>query len=481
MFFKRNPQSACRFAIARSEITPPVGIYHRMWGAATHDRSEGVHRPLYATAMLFRPQTDNTQDESVFLLVALDLCIMCSEELDPIIKSITQSTGLDRSKVSVTFAHTHAVGRYSPDRVKLPGGELIPGYLETIQQHVGELARSCMESTEDVRIQYGSGRCALAVNRDFLDPHTGHYVCGYNPDTESDDLVEVARITRSSGEIIATVVNYACHPTSLAWENRLLSPDYPGAMRALVENATGKAPCVFIQGASGELGPRVGYKGDVEVADRNGRQLGYTVLSVLESIPPAGTDFEYTGAVESGALLGTWADRPIEPERSQAVQIWHERFESVDLPYRHSLPTIEELETDFERWSDLDNGQHSETTETPDAHAEAEKAKRLLERRRSLPDGETYPYQVHLMRIGDGIWLSVQGEPYSLLQTELRRCFPGFAIIVASISNSWGAAYLPPEDTYGSGRYQEQIAILAPGCLETLIDRLTDLIREMVG
>ena len=42
----RAPQARCRFAIAEADITPPAGIYHRMWGAATHDRAEGVHRPL---------------------------------------------------------------------------------------------------------------------------------------------------------------------------------------------------------------------------------------------------------------------------------------------------------------------------------------------------------------------------------------------------------------------------------------------------
>ena len=37
------------------DVTPPVGIYHRMWGAATHDRSTGVHRPLTATALALSP------------------------------------------------------------------------------------------------------------------------------------------------------------------------------------------------------------------------------------------------------------------------------------------------------------------------------------------------------------------------------------------------------------------------------------------
>src|SRR6266850_1110918 len=50
-----TPQSRCRFALAWADITPPVGIYHRMWGAAKHERATGVHRPLRATVAVFAP------------------------------------------------------------------------------------------------------------------------------------------------------------------------------------------------------------------------------------------------------------------------------------------------------------------------------------------------------------------------------------------------------------------------------------------
>ena len=37
-----TPQSRCQFALAWADITPPIGIYHRMWGAAKHERATGV-------------------------------------------------------------------------------------------------------------------------------------------------------------------------------------------------------------------------------------------------------------------------------------------------------------------------------------------------------------------------------------------------------------------------------------------------------
>src|SRR5205823_1797506 len=121
-------------------------------------------------------------------------------------------------------------------------------------------------------------------------------VCGFNPGGPADDTILVARVTAERGALLGTLVNYACHPTTLAWENTQISPDYPGALREVVENATG-APCVFLQGASGDLGPREGFVADPAVADRNGRQLGYAALAALEALPPAGTRFRFKGPV----------------------------------------------------------------------------------------------------------------------------------------------------------------------------------------
>src|SRR5206468_3033260 len=106
------------------------------------------------------------------------------------------------------------------------------------------------------------------------DPTRERVICGFNPARTADDTLLVGRASDVAGRPIATVVNYACHPTSLAWENRLISPDWVGAMRETVESATGGAPCLFLQGASGELAPRDQYAGDAAIADANGRQVG---------------------------------------------------------------------------------------------------------------------------------------------------------------------------------------------------------------
>src|SRR5204862_1932989 len=138
-------------------------------------------------------------------------------------------------------------------------------------------------TSAEATLSWATGHCDLAQNRDLRDGE--RHVCGFNPGALADDTLLVGRVTSATGRLLATIVNYACHPTTLAWENRLISPDFVGAMREVVEQGTG-APSIFIQGASGDLGPREGFVGDVRVADRNGRQLGFAALAALESLPP---------------------------------------------------------------------------------------------------------------------------------------------------------------------------------------------------
>ncbi|MGH7127631.1 MAG: neutral/alkaline non-lysosomal ceramidase N-terminal domain-containing protein, partial [Planctomycetaceae bacterium] len=285
-----TPQSRCRFGIAVGDITPPVGMYHRMWGAARHDRSTGIHRPLRATAAVFRALTASAGPETEQVLVALDHCILGPAELERIVRAITAENEIVAEQIAVVCAHTHAAGLLSLDRADLPGGELISDYLDRLSQTVAELVATARHDCQPATIVYGVGRCDLAAYRDYWDDAHGRYVCGYDPAGTADDTVLVAKVQGEDGRTLATVVNYACHPTTLAWDNTLISPDYPGAMREAVEAATG-ASCLFLQGASGELGPREGFTGDVKIADRNGRQLGHAALSALTALPPPRTRY----------------------------------------------------------------------------------------------------------------------------------------------------------------------------------------------
>lgn len=471
-----TPQSRCRFALAWADITPSPDIYHRMWGAARHDRATGIHRPLRATVTVFAPWTEGA---ALQILLALDHCVLGAVEHQQLIAHLAQATGHPPETFLVVFSHTHGAGLMGLERASLPGGELIPGYLHRVAERAAALVQEALSRLAPVTVVYGTGRCALAANRDFYDPALGQFVCGFNPAGPTDDTVLVARVTDTEGRLVATMVNYACHPTTLAWDNTLISPDYVGALREVVERETG-APCLFLQGASGELGPVEGFVDDPAVADRNGRQVAYAALEALTALPEAGTTFRYRGPVVSGATIGTWAHEPLPADSLAAQGRWEHCQWREPLAYRPDLPSRSTVESDWKEYQrrEAEARVAQDLAKASECRAMAERKNRLLHRLSQLPPGETYPLQVTLWRIGDAYWVGLQGEFYSGLQTELRRRFPGTPIVVATIAADWGASYLPPRETYGKGIYQETIAVVAAGSLEQVLDSVASRIEQ---
>ena len=470
-----SPQTRCRAGFARGDITPPVGIYHRLWGAASHERSTGVHRPLTATAMWL----GSVDGADAAVILTLDQCLLDGADVTMIRERVARLAPVRRDWVQVTVSHTHASGWMSRSRAAFPGGELIEPYLKRVVHVCADLARAAADAARPATIVYGTAHCPLAAHRDYVDVERQQFVCGFNPNGPADDTVLVGRVTAEDGSTLGTLVNYACHPTTLAWENTLLSPDYVGAMREMIEQHTG-APCLFLQGASGDLGPREGFVGDTKVADRNGRQLGFAALAAIESLPPAGTRFEYVGPVISGATLGIWDHRPVGADTAKLQAAWRWKTFIVDLPYRSDLPTIDDTATSLEKWQAEEEGARTanDLDQMRDARAHVERMNRQLNRLRALPPGPTYPFPVTLARLGTARWVLVPGELYHVFQTTLRARFSETPIIVATLTNDWQPGYLPAAASYGHGIYQETIAVLAAGSLETLTEAV---VRELAA
>lgn len=464
-----TPQTRCRAGFARADVTPPVGIYHRMWGAAKHDRAAGVHRPLTVTALwLSAPDGGDP-----LVVIGVDHCILDRAEFDGTIEAVRAATGV--RSVLIALSHTHGSAWMSRSRSHLPGGDLIGPYLDELREKCAEVAREAANGGGLATIVYGTGRCSLAKHRDYWDEEREQFVCGFNPGGPADDALIVAKVIADGGGTLGTVVNYACHPTTLAWQNTLITPDYVGAMREVVERETG-APCLFLQGASGDLGPREGYVGAVAVADRNGRQLAFAALAALEGLPPPGTRFDYTGPVVSGATLGTWANVP-----DTVPDAWGGMTFKVELPYRADLPTADATRAELARWEadEAEAREKSETLRVSECRARAEQMTRQLARLASLPPGAAYPLAVTVRRLGGAVWVFTPGELYHAFQTTLRARFTGVALVVVTLTNDWQPGYIPAASAYGHGIYQDVIAAVAPGSLESLTEAVAREVERL--
>ena len=451
-----HPSFSGLIGVAREDITPPVGIYARNWGASAHDAAEGIHKPLTTTVLTLQSR----QHDAPLVLVGLDLGWWRRNSDEFILRgALLKELKLDESRVIMNLSHTHSGPVLCPADAEKPGGHLIAPYLERVRGILVSAVRKALENRQPATLAFATGPCDLATNRDLPDKEKPRVVVGYNPEASADTTLLVGRVTAHHGPILATLVNYACHPVTLAWQNKLISPDYVGAMREVIEPATNGAPCLFLQGASGELAPREQYTGDTAIADAHGRKLGYAALSTLNGMLPANMCLEFSGVVESGAPLATY--RRSEIYSGFLVRAKHT---TVDLPLKE-LPSVQELETALAACTD---------------RVMAERLRRKRAVRSQVGDGSSTPAGVWVWRAGDTYFVAQQNEAYSLLQIELRRRFPGKAIVVMNLCNGT-IGYLPRQELFSNDMYTVWSTPFEKGCLERVLEASSAAVAELAG
>ncbi len=453
--------SRLRIGVGRRDMTPPVGIYARQWGAALHDVAEGVHRPLCVTAVAMGRWVDR-QGGCAALLVVLDAGWWHLEEDEWRVRGpLIEQLGLDASQVMVSVTHTHAACSLCTEDRDKPGGDKIEAYLAYVAEQTLEASREAIAAMAPATLTWAYGTCDLATNRDLPDPDGDRVLCGFNPDGTPDQTLLVGRASDDQGRVLATLVNYACHPTTLAWDNRLISPDFCGAMCEVVEQATGDAPCLYLQGASGELAPAEQYVGDVAIADAHGRRLGYAALATLSSMLPAGMALSYKGAVESGAPLAMWGRAAVELADAEIETACID----VPLPLK-PMPTEEELEAQLAACTD---------------RTQAERIQRKIRVVRTVGSGPTCTMPAWIWRIGGMYFVGQANEAYSAFQMALRERYPDRPVAVMNLVNG-ACGYLSPPEKYDLDIYQvwqspfdrEALNVLTDACVR----RIDAMMRE---
>ena len=440
--------------VAREDITPPIGIYARSWGAATHEVAEGVHRPLTLTCLTLQSHTD----EKPLVLIAADLGWWRSREDEWAVRgAVLDSLAIDPAQLMICLSHTHAGPSLQRENSFRPGGNLIEAYQTKLVECAVRSVRRALSGRQSATLAWRYGKCDLATNRDLREPGGSRIVCGYNPHGAADDTLLFGRVSTDDGRIVATLVNYACHPTTLAWENKLISPDYIGGMREVVESHT-QAPCLFVQGASGELAPAEQYSGSTALADRHGRRLGFAALGALEAMESPGRRLAYQGVVESGASLAIWRQEETPVSTRLAA-----RMPTAELPLK-PLPSVADLERQWRECNDP---------------VLKERLWRKRGVRKVVGDGSTSAMPMWVWRVGDALLVGQSNEAYSRFQMDLRKQFAPRAIAVMNLVNG-SAGYLSPRELYATDVYQVWQSPFAAGGLELVTDLAARTIHSLI-
>lgn len=440
--------------IARADITPPVGITPVIWGAQLHSRAEGVDMPLFATALAVR---DAAMDTTV-LLLDLDLLLLPFSLADVIRDAVAALTGLPRGHVRVSATHGHSGPSLAPTWVK-EGGELIGPYVAALPGKIAGTAWEALRALRPARVTAGTGQCNLAVNRRARAPD-GRIVVGRNPDGFVDRTVRVLRFDGADERPLAALVHYACHPIIMAWENRRITPDYPGPLRQMVEQVTG-APCIFFQGCAGDVGPANvftrGRTGDPRAYRWAGALLGAEVSRVFLELEGAYRRPHFARVLESGAPLGVYDAGPIdEPDGTVRVATAH-----VPLPVRAFPAPAEAAAAAGVAREHLESLRKAGQLDTDEAvHLANVRAKHASMRagHAALTGGKaTVAIEVQAMRIGPVGLLGAPMEVFGALGAAIAAASP-FAWTAVSGYTNGSAGYLPAAEAFDEGGYEVETA-----------------------
>ncbi len=445
---------------ARADITPPDGIAHAGWGAQTHQRAEGVDMPLYCTVLFV------SDEESSVEIAFLDIdtgTISVGQDAQ-LRKAVSSTCDIPPENLRIAYTHTHS-GPVTGVSWIVEGAELIEPWLDSIPPKAVAAVNEAKNVARRSRVTTASGQCEINVNRR---PQTadGTRYTGRDWDGFVDHEVLVTGFDSEDGEPIATIVNYACHPTIMAQDNRLITPDYPGVTRKVVEENVG-GMCLFLQGAAGNIGPIDGFTGDLAVYRRAGHRLGLEASRVRLGMDPIPRKERLMKIEPSGADLGLYVDEQ-SGESDDRLSV---TFEPVTLPAKE-LPPPEQVRAEFNAAQQHLEQVRSRTSDIEEIKKAAFPSKRAYIAQNIAEvfgTGGSVELPVQVMRIGNTVFVALPVEAFAEIGVEVKQRSAADWTVFGGYSNGY-YGYMPMKYAYPEGGYEVTTSPFAPGAAEQAID-----------
>lgn len=303
-----------RGGCAKVNITPPIGIpLIGSYGKPSDD----VLDELYAKALVLDDGTN------AIAIISCDLLYTPLEEITgPVRAIITKKTDIPERNILVCATHTHSgpeVFTKSKFRtgVDTPAPDIDRSYLDTLVKKIAGSALIARKEMREVKIGAAKGQApeivynrrprnnegqvkmaftvppeVRATRKVVVDPGGDVRTTFVLPDDKTDwkfgpidPEVCVLRVENMDGELLASLVNFGCHPVSIyPFLSTAVSADYPAYVTSVVEQAEGGL-CLFTLGLAGDAVP---FDRGVLPRRQIGRAIGGEALRRLQFVTTTG-------------------------------------------------------------------------------------------------------------------------------------------------------------------------------------------------
>ena len=270
---EKSDSGILRAGVARTDITPPEDCF--LEGFAGRDHSaEGIHDPLKVTALAL----SRNNRRAVF--VSMDILDLPDALIDRIWEKAEHHYHLEPRELLLNASHTHA-GPMTWSRVPNPSctdpKQAHPDerYIHRLVENIVTAIGMALGDLRPAHAYWGSGETQIgicrraqntAVYHEGPSGYLGIYANYPNPLREIDRTCPVMFLTTEQEEPLALVFGASCHPTTMSHDNYLISAEYPGVTRRILEERF-NAPALFLQGIAGDVKP-------ARVAEENGFRSG---------------------------------------------------------------------------------------------------------------------------------------------------------------------------------------------------------------
>ena len=256
--------SGLRAGAAPGSIAPRAedlkdGVFLGGFGSYRQRRATGVHDEPFCRAIALG------DGDAAFVVAALDLVGASGPLLQSIREQASRLTRLSASRILIACTHSHA----SPDMQGLWGGT--PAAYE---DYVARQAAGAIQSAFRAMSLAGASVATSAL---------GGVVRNRRGWPETDTTLTTLRFATPTGAPIATLVNYACHPTASGPANTEVSRDWCGYAADAAEAALGGV-AVYVNGAVGDVNPAT--DGGFEHAASLGEAVARAAVASLDSAEP---------------------------------------------------------------------------------------------------------------------------------------------------------------------------------------------------
>ncbi len=454
----------------RSDITPPVGIAHAGWGAQTHQLSEGNDMQLYITALAL------SNGETRLAIVDFDIGILTGAQDADIRRVISERTGIDEDNIRLSYSHTHSGPAVFGGWIA-EGMDLVDRWLLELPEAAANSVAEAISAQVPSVPSFGVGECDININRRPAD-ESGELFTGRNWDGFVDRSVEVVGLDDLDGNPVATMVNYACHPTIMGHLNKLVTPDFPGPMRHVVEHTVGGL-CLFLQGAAGNQGPVDGFTGDLRVYRKAGAKLGAEASRVRLNMDPYERKERLAQILKSGADLGIYEDNPISEADDTLAVSWVD----VDLPAKEVI-SLEDAQAEYDRL-DIDlaavRASGASENEIQAAVSRVMRSNIYLNVARMVEQirvGDVITLRLQAIRIGSAVLVTMPLEPFAELGARVKERSVAANTVFSGFGNGH-YNYLPTTTAYEEGGYEVRVSLFAPGSDDLAVDACLEAVEQV--